>query len=157
MSRTETSAGFRPYRVEPIPFMSGASVKFMQYTTRIRLIERTHGTLVKKERVMNGSRARPMCHQNAAAASARPPTSHQRGLAAARVSRSAQEEKIASPVTSTRPARERAGTRLPMTGTQARPARGMRRRIAQLTSASRPPTSMPRAVPPWKAAHMSPT
>ena len=29
MSRTETSAGFRPYKVEPIPFMSGATVSVL--------------------------------------------------------------------------------------------------------------------------------
>ena len=83
--------------------------------------------------------------------------SHQWGFAAARVSRSAREEKIARPTTSTRPACARAGTRRPMMGRHARPARGMRRRSAQLMSARMPPESIPIAVPPWKAAHMRPT
>ena len=112
---------------------------------------------MKNDLVMKGSRARPMCAQKTAMRAASTTRSGQDRFDAATVSVRAQQLNTASPKTSTRPGRDRAGTRRPMTGTHARPIRGTSRRRTQFTRASHPPTTSPMAVAPWKAAAMRPT
>ena len=84
--------------------------------------------------------------------------SHQQGLEAARVSRRARAEKIARPTTSTRPALGAGGDAASHDGQEGEAAEGDEEQERPVDVGEEAAlTSMPMAVPPWKAAHMRPT